>query len=94
MATARVVKSARITGRVQGVAFRAWTRAAATRLGLRGWVRNDADGAVSAVLAGPEQVVDAMVTALHEGPAAAAVRDVQVRDAPDADVPDGFEIRR
>ena len=43
----------RITGRVQGVYFRGWTRDEAARLGLDGWVRNEADGSVTALIAGP-----------------------------------------
>ncbi|HRO12854.1 MAG TPA: acylphosphatase, partial [Amaricoccus sp.] len=43
----------RVTGRVQGVWYRGWTEDEATRRGLRGWVRNEPDGSVAAVLAGP-----------------------------------------
>ncbi len=44
---------ARITGRVQGVAFRAWTRSEAKQRGLSGWVRNESDGSVRALFIGP-----------------------------------------
>ena len=43
---------ARITGRVQGVGFRAFVERAAAQLGVRGWVRNRRDGSVEAVIAG------------------------------------------
>ncbi|MCK5745741.1 MAG: acylphosphatase [Oricola sp.] len=83
-----------ISGRVQGVSFRAWTQDAARARGLRGWVRNLADGRVEALFAGPSEKVDAMLAACAEGPPAARVSDVQ-HDAVDP-VPDvrGFEIRR
>ncbi|MBT6510918.1 MAG: acylphosphatase, partial [Rhodospirillaceae bacterium] len=41
-----------ITGRVQGVWYRAWTTEEASELGLDGWVRNRRDGTVEAVFAG------------------------------------------
>ena len=83
----------RVTGRVQGVWFRGWTRAEAERLGLSGWVRNAADGSVEAVVAGPEAAVEAMVAALHRGPELARVDGVEVTASEEA-VPAGFEIRR
>ena len=52
MASERRAVRVRIAGRVQGVNFRAWTRDEAERLGLDGWVRNEADGSVTALLAG------------------------------------------
>lgn len=70
-----------VTGRVQGVWFRAWTREQAQALGVSGWVRNRADGSVEAVLAGPDAAVEALIAALHVGPSAARVEDVQVNDA-------------
>ena len=42
----------RIRGRVQGVSFRVWTKMEAEKLGLTGWVRNEADGSVAALVAG------------------------------------------
>jgi len=72
---------ARVTGRVQGVNFRAWTQVEAQGRGLGGWVRNEPDGTVSAHLEGPPEAVDEMVTALHKGPPAAVVHEVTVHDA-------------
>lgn len=82
-----------IAGRVQGVAFRAWTAAEARRRGLTGWVQNEADGTVSALIDGPADAVDEMLDALHKGPPAARVD--RVNAMPAAGCPDpGFEIRQ
>ena len=83
----------RATGRVQGVAYRAWTRAVAASRGIRGWVRNRDDGSVEAVLAGPEDAVKAMIAAMSEGPGAARVTDVWTEPADPATVAQGFVIR-
>lgn len=83
----------RVTGRVQGVAYRAWTEGQAGELGVRGWVRNRGDGSVEALVAGPEEAVEAMVTAMGEGPGAARVTDVWTEPADPAAVPAGFAIR-
>jgi len=85
--------TARVAGRVQGVNFRAWTQVEAQGRGLCGWVRNEADGTVTAYLEGAPEAVDAMVAALHKGPPAAVVREVTLSDT----TPDGathFDIRR
>ena len=84
---------ARITGRVQGVSFRAWTQTEASVRGLAGWVRNETDGAVTAVMAGPAAAVDEMARALHRGPPAAVVNGVEIAEA---DWPEGkrFDILR
>lgn len=83
----------RVTGRVQGVAYRAWTRDKAEALGLTGWVRNERDGSVTALLVGPDAQVEAMLAAMRRGPPAAQVRDVTVAEA-EAEPTAGFEIRR
>ena len=73
----------RITGTVQGVAYRAWAIRTAEALGLRGWVRNRADGSVEALVSGADAEVAAMIEACHRGPRAARVAKVAVTD--DAD---------
>ena len=88
----RVIR-ARVTGRVQGVGFRAWTQATAQALGLRGWVRNAEDGSVGALLAGPPGAVDDMVAALHRGPPAARVERVEIGDS-DERVAPGVRVLR
>lgn len=65
-----------ITGRVQGVWYRAWTVERATRLGLSGWVRNRADGSVEAVFSGPSARVLEMLQKCRKGPLAARVDDI------------------
>ena len=82
----------RITGRVQGVGYRAWAIDTATRLGLRGWVRNRADGSVEAVVIGEDDAVAAMIEACAEGPFAARVGEVAVSEAED-DGDTGFRPR-
>ncbi len=66
----------RIRGEVQGVFFRCWIQEEATKRGLRGWVRNRADGSVEAVFSGEMSVVRAMAKACYQGPPKAAVRQV------------------
>ena len=65
-----------VTGRVQGVWYRAWTREEARDLGLDGWVRNCSDGSVEAVLAGSRDDVDTMLGLLKQGPPLAVVETV------------------
>ncbi len=88
-----IAMSVRVTGHVQGVAYRAWARGQAVELGLRGWVRNRGDGSVEALIAGPEAAMEAMVTAMGEGPGAARVTDVWTEPADPAAVPAGFVVR-
>jgi acylphosphatase len=92
MAEACKTVSARITGRVQGVGFRAWTRREAQGLGLSGFVRNEPDGAVTALITGPEPAVGTMIDRLWDGPSGASVSGVETRDAVDAARPAGFWI--
>ena len=73
----------RITGRVQGVGYRAWTMQMAGRLGLRGWVRNRADGSVEALVIGEDEAVARMIEACREGPFGARVSGVAISDAND-----------
>lgn len=80
-----------ISGRVQGVWFRAWTEKEAIARGLDGWVRNRPDGTVEAVFSGADTEVDAMLDACKTGPRLANVEQVTV--APCAPPDAGFAIR-
>ena len=81
-----------ISGRVQGVWFRAWTEAEARARGLDGWVRNRRDGSVEAVFSGSAADVEAMLEACWQGPERAVVRAVE-QSAHDAPVAGGFLVK-
>ncbi len=65
-----------ITGRVQGVGYRAWAAGRAQQRGLAGWVRNRRDGSVEAVFRGDEDTVVGMLDECWRGPRGAAVSGV------------------
>ena len=85
----RKTLSLRITGRVQGVGYRAWLAGQATAAGLDGWVRNRRDGSVEALLSGPAEAVDRVAAACRRGPPVALVDRVQMTEAEPPDHP-GF----
>ena len=82
----------RITGRVQGVGYRAWAMRQANALGLRGWVRNRSDGSVEALLIGDDGPVERMIEASRQGPFGARVTDIAISQAED-DGSDGFSAK-
>lgn len=86
-------KHVMISGRVQGVGFRWYTRAQARALGLVGWVRNLPEGRVEAVFQGPEENVDAMVEWCYTGSPSSRVRAVAVSDEPVVNREDDFDVR-
>ena len=81
-----------IHGRVQGVWYRGWSAETARGLGLRGWVRNRADGTVEMLVSGEAEAVERMIARSREGPPAARVERVEVEDSAEAP-PTGFESR-
>jgi acylphosphatase len=84
-----------VSGRVQGVFFRASTVEQGRALGLRGFARNLADGRVEVVAAGDDAALQALELWLRRGPPLASVASVQAGDIePDADLPQGFEVAR
>ena len=89
---AAVARHITVTGRVQGVFFRAWMRDQATGLGVTGWVRNCPDGRVDAHIEGEETAVRQLIERLHEGPPAAQVDDVRTWEVEMFDF-DDFEVR-
>jgi acylphosphatase len=71
-----------VSGRVQGVSFRATTAEQATRLGVVGWVKNRDDGAVELEAEGTGEQVAALLLWCEQGPPHARVSHVAVEDLP------------
>lgn len=82
-----------LSGKVQGVFFRATTRQEAQRRKVVGWVKNLDDGRVEAVFEGDEEDVEAMIDFCHEGPNRARVDDVEVYWEEHEGVFSDFEVR-
>ena len=88
----RVVR-VKVTGRVQGVGYRAWTAHVAPRAGLNGWVRNREDGSVEALFAGAPESVAAMLERCRRGPRASEVTAVEIEEEGGELPMAGFEVR-
>ncbi|MHA3980346.1 acylphosphatase [Halovulum sp. GXIMD14794] len=84
----------RVIGRVQGVGFRAWTQDRAQALSVRGWVRNNDDGTVAALLIGAEDAVKALLAEMEHGPRGASVREVAAQPEAIFEPQAGFQIAR
>lgn len=85
-----------VTGKVQGVGFRANTARTAHELNLRGWVRNLADGSVEIVASGPVALIDEFLDWCAEGPRAARVDGIEATPVTleeVEDLPAEFQIR-
>ncbi len=82
-----------IHGRVQGVGFRAFTQAQATKLSLRGYVLNRDDGTVEAVIEGPSDRVQRLLQILRRGPESARVDKLDIVQQPFRGQFKRFEIR-
>lgn len=67
-----------VHGEVQGVGFRAFTRAVAQQLHLRGWVRNLPDETVEIWAEGPRAALERLLAAVRRGPAGGFVQRVDV----------------
>ena len=89
---AEIARHVRLTGRVQGVFFRAWAQERARALGVTGWVRNCPDGRVVALVEGDEQAVEQIIEKMRSGPPSAQVEDLRVWEVEAFDY-DDFEVR-
>ncbi len=81
-----------VSGRVQGVSYRAYTRERALQLGLRGFARNLPDGRVEVLACGAEPAIDALGAWLWTGSPASRVQAVGSEPADSADCLDDFSI--
>ncbi len=82
-----------VSGRVQGVSYRASTRDDAREAGVDGWVKNRDDGRVEAVFEGEEDAVEELLEWCHTGSSAAEVNDVETEYG-DPEGESEFEVRR
>ena len=81
-----------VTGRVQGVFYRAWTKEQAHSLRVNGWVRNTPDGHVEAHVEGDDAAVEQMIERMRGGPPSARVEDLRTWNVEPCEF-DGFEVR-
>ena len=82
-----------LSGRVQGVGFRAFIRRNAERLSVQGWARNLADGRVEALFSGDKSDVDQLLKLVRKGPRFADVQDIKIEEKDYQDKYSSFEIR-
>lgn len=82
-----------ISGRVQGVFYRAFTKEVAESLGLKGWVRNLRDGRVEAVFEGDEDKISIAIERCKEGPPYAKVDNIEITWSEPEGLVD-FEIKK
>ena len=83
-----------ISGRVQGVFYRAFTRDVAHSLGLRGWVKNLYDGRVEAVFEGRREDIEQAIKNCHQGPSGARVDGIDAMWEDYKGEFSSFEVRR
>jgi len=76
----KVNKHVIISGRVQGVFFRASTKQKAEQLGITGWVRNTSDGKVEAIFQGGENKVKEMIDWCYHGPPLSRIDNIEIED--------------
>jgi len=82
-----------VTGRVQGVWFRANTQKTAQALGLAGWVRNTPDGNVEIHVQGEKVSVNKLLSWCYKGPSGSRVDKVDFNETVADTYLDGFTIR-
>ena len=82
-----------ISGRVQGVSFRYYTRQAARKNGVTGWVRNLPDGRVEALLEGEHPAVEATLAWCYQGPELSRVDAIEIEERAYSGTFESFSIR-
>ncbi|MEF8846868.1 MAG: acylphosphatase [Candidatus Paceibacterota bacterium] len=82
-----------ISGRVQGVTFRASTKKKAQSLGLKGWVRNTEDGKVETVVEGEQEKIEKLIDWCKQGPSLAKVQNIEVDWKEEQEGFSNFEVR-
>lgn len=83
----------KITGDVQGVSFRYFTRTEAENLGLTGWAQNEQDGSVTVFIQGEETAAQKLIEWAYAGSPMAAVEKVGIDEVESDDNIKGFEVK-
>ena len=86
----KICKRCLVSGRVQGVFYRASTAGQARRLGVTGYAKNLPDGRVEVLACGDEKAVQELIDWLWQGPPAAKVDAVDIADTENKDLPAAF----
>jgi acylphosphatase len=89
----RLARQYLVTGRVQGVGFRFFTRALAAREGIHGWVRNLEDGRVEISAEGEAEALERFERSIRQGPRGSRIDQVEVSDLGATGSDTGFDIR-
>jgi acylphosphatase len=89
----RLARQYLVTGRVQGVGFRFFTRALAAREGIHGWVRNLKDGRVEISAEGEAEALERFEWSIRQGPRGSRIDQVEVSDLGATGSETGFDIR-
>jgi acylphosphatase len=89
----RLARQYLVTGRVQGVGFRFFTRALAAREGVHGWVRNLDDGRVEISAEGEAEALERFERSIRQGPRGSRIDQVEVSDLGATGSDTGFDIR-
>lgn len=82
-----------VTGRVQGVGFRAFVQQTAEKLGLKGWVRNSSRDQVETIAEGNSQSLNQFLESVTSGPRSARVNETQFEWQKPTGEHISFEIR-
>ncbi|MBO6585964.1 MAG: acylphosphatase [Gracilimonas sp.] len=82
-----------LSGRVQGVGFRHFTKTKARSIGVKGWVRNLPDGRVEAVFEGDEKLVDQLIEKCKKGPRSAYVQSIDVEEEKSDESYTSFDVK-
>ena len=72
----------RISGRVQGVGFRVWTKNKAEDYSLTGWVKNCEDGTVECEFSGEKEVIYSFLKQCRKGPILSSVKKIHIEERP------------
>jgi len=82
-----------VHGDVQGVSYRYFARDIAKKMGVKGWIRNEADGSITIIIEGDDDRVSNFVNWCKQGSPMSTIKDVEIKDSKYSGLFKNFEIR-